>query len=296
MQKFILLGLIFTLSLYGIESYTVDIKTYQEGENHFIITRSFSDKGHLFYLSTNTQSLQTHIIPAHTIIPKALGAHFQTTLFSKLLRDATALHVKGGTPHARTQKPKAVFLTMDMCPSRKLGYERDFITYLTTLNGKTPIAIAITSAWIERHPQAFEELGSHPLLDITWVNHTHTHFYDKTLPNHKNFMLHPDTDVAREILELEKTLIEKGMTPSVFFRFPGLIADETLMNALREIYFLIPLGADAWIAKHENVREGSFILIHGNKNEPEGITLLKQMLPQLLKRYTFKSIEEAFVP
>jgi hypothetical protein len=109
-------------------------------------------------------------------------------------------------------------------------------------------------------------------------------------------MLHVNTDVAREILELEKTLLEKGITPSVFFRFPGLIADETLMKALRDVYFLIPLGADAWIAKHEEVREGSFILIHGNKNEPEGIVRLEQMLPKLLKRYTFKPIVEAFVP
>jgi hypothetical protein len=296
MRKFIFLGLIVTLSLYGIEAYKPDVRYYSEGQNHFIITRSFEDKAKRYYLATNTHTLQTRIIPAESIAPHTDDTHFKTSLFAKALNHATMQHVKGGEPHARTQKPKAVFLTMDMCPSRKNGYESDFIAHLVALNGKTPIAVAISSAWIEHHLREFEALRSNPLLDITWVNHTHTHFYDKTLSNDKNFMLHVSTDVAHEILALEKTLLEKGITPSVFFRFPGLIADAKLMKELRETYVLIPLGADAWIAKHEVVKEGSIVLIHGNKNEPEGILMLEHMLPDLLKRYTFEPIFKAFVP
>lgn len=74
------------------------------------------------------------------------------------------------------------------------------------------------------------------------------------------------------------------------------MANEVLMKELRETYNLIPLGANAWIAKNEPIKEGSFILIHGNKNEPEGIALLEQKLPWLLKNYKLKPIHEAFVP
>ncbi len=68
------------------------------------------------------------------------------------------------------------------------------------------------------------------------------------------------------------------------------------MKELRETYFLIPLSADAWIAKNEAVKEGSFILIHGNKNEPQGIEMLEKMLPELMKKYHFSPIQEAFSP
>ena len=123
---------------------------------------------------------------------------------------------------------------------------------------------------------------------------SHDSIRDKTLEDRKNFMLHASTNVKEEILELEKLLIEKGGTPSIFFRFPGLMANEALMKELKETYFLIPLGADAWIAKHEAVKEGSFILIHGNKNEPQGIEMLEKMLPELIKTYSFSAIQEAF--
>jgi len=296
MQKNVFLALIFSFSLHAIENYTLTSLQYNDGNESFIITRSFEDKGQTYYLSTQTHTLQTRIIQASSVTPKALNKDFEVSHFGKLLVHTTALHTSGGQTHAWVQTPKKVFLTMDMCPSRKSGYESDFIEKLTRINGKTPLAIAITSAWIAQHEKAFEALKSHPLLNITWVNHTHTHFYDKTLPNHENFMRHAKTDVAHEILGLEKDLIERGITPSIFFRFPGLIADETLMKALREEYFLIPLGSNAWIAKGEAVKAGSFILIHGNKNEPLGISMLEEMLPELRKRYTFAPIHEAFVP
>ena len=67
------------------------------------------------------------------------------------------------------------------------------------------------------------------------------------------------------------------------------------MRELRETYFLIPLGANAWIAKNEPIQKGSIILIHGNKNEPQGIAMMEKKLPEVLKTYRFKPIQEAFV-
>ncbi|WP_263832108.1 polysaccharide deacetylase family protein [Sulfurospirillum oryzae] len=278
-----------------IEHYEVFVKQYQENNTFFLVSRRLKLSGVTFYLTTNTQTLQTKVLSLDASKLMPLDENFAKTPFAKQLSDATSLHVKGGATHATTQNDKAIYLTMDLCPSQKKGYESEFIEHLTKQNGKTPIAIAISSAWKEHHEKEFETLLHNPLLEITWVNHTHTHFYDRNLPDRENFMLHVNTNVKSEILGVEKKLLEVGITPSVFFRFPGLIADEKLMRELRETYFLIPLGANAWVAKNEPIKTGSFILIHGNKNEPQGIEMLEKKLPEVLKTYRFKPIQEAFV-
>lgn len=279
-----------------IKGYEIFVKQYEHNQTHFITTRRFELQGVTFYLTINTRTLQTSVLTLDPSVLKPLDESFYATPFATTLHAATTLHVKGGATHASLKRPNATYLTMDLCPSSKKGFEREFLEHLSAKNGKTPIAIAITSAWIDQHEEAFEALLHNPLLEITWVNHSHTHFYDRHLRDDENFMRHPSTHVKHEILGLEKKLLEEGITPSVFFRFPGLIADEKLMKELRETYFLIPLGANAWIAKNEPVREGSFILIHGNKNEPQGIEMLEQMLPELLKTYRFHPIHEAFLP
>ena len=75
----------------------------------------------------------------------------------------------------------------------------------------------------------------------------------------------------------EQLLLENGLIPSPFFRFPGLVADGTLLARLRELS-LIPLGSNAWLAKGEQPEDGSVILVHGNGNEPRGIELLMPLL------------------
>ncbi len=279
-----------------IKQYEIFTKQYQENDTLFLVSRRFELAGVMFYLTTNTQTLQTKVLSLDASKLMPLDERFLQSPFAKQLNNATASYIKGGATHGVTSNDKAIYLTMDLCPSTKQGYESTFIEKLTKQNGKTPIAIALSSAWKEHHKKEFEALVKNPLLEITWVNHTHTHFYDPKLPERQNFLLHHNTDVKREILGLEKTLLEEGITPSVFFRFPGLIANEKLMRELRETYFLIPLGANAWIAKNEPIQKGSIILIHGNKNEPQGIAMMEKKLPEVLKTYRFKPIQEAFLP
>ncbi len=297
MLKTIFLLLCAGFHLFALENYTLDARQFWKDKTLFLVIRRFEQNDQTRYLTLNTQTLQTRLanVDERRLEPISLQALAQTP-FAQSLNAATALWQKGGIDHALRKRDATLFLTMDLCPSSKKGYESAFIRTLTRQNGQTPIAVAISSAWLEHHEAEFEALRSDPDLNITWVNHTHTHFYDRTLPDRENFMLHQGTDVQAEILNVEQRLIEKGVTPSIFFRFPGLIADERLMRALRERYFLIPLSADAWIAKNQRPESGSFILIHGNKNEPLGIDMLERMLPDLLKRYRFKAIEEAFVP
>lgn len=67
-------------------------------------------------------------------------------------------------------------------------------------------------------------------------------------------------------------LISKELTPSVFFRFPGLASSPKLIKLINELG-LIPVGTDAWFAKGEKANLGSIILVHGNSNERKGIKI-----------------------
>ena len=68
-------------------------------------------------------------------------------------------------------------------------------------------------------------------------------------------------------------MLEQGIIPSSFFRFPGLISNQQLIAELRAMS-LIPVGSNAWLACGQNPKPGSIILVHGNGNEPKGIELL----------------------
>ena len=65
-------------------------------------------------------------------------------------------------------------------------------------------------------------------------------------------------------------MIDNGLCPSVFFRFPGLVSDQELVRRVIG-YGLITVGSDAWLAKNQAASQGSIVLVHGNGNEPIGI-------------------------
>ena len=162
-------------------------------------------------------------------------------------------------------------------------------------NKPIPITIAISGMWLIKHPEEFQWLiakEKEKKLAITWANHSFSHVYYKDLPYSENFMLTPGTNIDTEILLTEKYLLEAGELPSVFFRFPGLVSNKSLMKQLKQ-YGLIPLGTDAWLANlqknHQEISPGGIILVHGNSNEHKGIILL---LP-LLKKITFLDITQA---
>lgn len=178
-----------------------------------------------------------------------------------------------------------MFLTVDMCPSKK-PFEKAFFMAVAELSrqfgGGTPVAIAITGNWLQNHPDDFAwivRLMKEGNLAITWVNHSASHPYDPAAPLERNFLLTSGIDFASEVLQTEQLLLERGLLPSVFFRFPGLVSDEKLVRKLRGLS-LIPVGSNAWLAKGEIPKRGSIILVHGNGNEPQGI---KKALPLLQK-------------
>jgi hypothetical protein len=166
------------------------------------------------------------------------------------------------------------YLTADLCPSRR-PLDRAFLQNLLNIQDPLPIALSISGTWLTHHPADFQflrALRQTGALQITWIDHSYHHPYVPGRPPAQNFLLTPGTDIQKEILDTEKLLIQQGETPSVFFRFPGLIASAALLRAAQDDH-LIVLGAAAWLARTPRARPGDIILIHLNGNEPAGLRL-----------------------
>jgi len=189
---------------------------------------------------------------------------------------------------------EGAFVTADLCPSRR-PLDRGFLERLTGEGPRTPIALALSGLWIARHAgdlawlKAKEASGA---LKISWVNHSYSHPYVKNRAEDKTYLLTQGVDMDVEILETEKLMILKGLTPSTFFRFPGLVSDAALMDRLRERH-LIALGADAWIALGFKPRPGSIVLLHANGNEEVGLKLFTRLLDEGRAPKPLRAIEEA---
>jgi hypothetical protein len=167
------------------------------------------------------------------------------------------------------------FLTADLCPSRR-PLDRAF---LEKLQSPLPVALAISGIWLTHHRADFQWLLNRRktgALEITWIDHSYSHPYEAGRPLAKNFLLTPGTDMRTEILDTEKLLVAQGETPSVFFRFPGLISSPALMRTAADNH-LVVLGAGAWLARSARVRRGDIILIHLNGNEPAGLKIFADL-------------------
>ncbi|MGO4870744.1 MAG: polysaccharide deacetylase [Roseiarcus sp.] len=164
------------------------------------------------------------------------------------------------------------FVTGDLCPSRR-PLDRPFFDKLAAQGPHTPVALSISGLWLTHHFQDYRWLVDKQAvgaLDILWVDHTYHHPYRRGEPDERNFLLTRGVDADAEILDTERLLIANGQTPSLFFRFPGLISNAPLMQAVRR-HHLISLGADAWLALGQKPGEGSIVLVHPNGNEEGGL-------------------------
>jgi len=133
---------------------------------------------------------------------------------------------------------------------------------------------------------ALGRLGDH------LVNHSYHHPYVPGRPIADNFLLRPGIDVQTEILDTERLLIANGETPSIFFRFPGLVSDAALMQTVRRDH-LVVLGADGWLVFVPPLRPGAILLIHPNGNEHPGLRLFVKLLDKGRLPRPFRPINEA---
>ena len=261
------------------------------------------------FLLVDPNTLVTKVVPISTLKPRnqhskenpgnfTFSALTASRYYQLLNKNTAAPYIMENQGATHAAQDKGAILTIDLCPSRK-PFETDFFNKLVQLSRKSykpvPITIAISGFWLIEHPDEFQWLlkqEKEQNLKITWANHSFSHVYYADLPYSENFLLSPGTNVDSEILLTEKYLLEAGELPSVFFRFPGLVSNESLVKQIKQ-YGLIPLGTDAWIAdlqmKHQELTPGGIILVHGNSNEHKGIELLMPLLDKL----TLVSITQA---
>ncbi len=299
-MKYFFLTLIFLIlpitSFAKIKNYEKYIGITEDKEIKSIVLRKFSENHKIKYLAVNPSNLQTKIISGNVKKQslKEIIKQFKNTKYIKLLK--TSLNNKKPLQNAGIKKfkeSKCIFITTDLCPSNK-QMEYSFYKNISKYSNKpVPIGIAISGKWILKHKNELNlllKLESANNISITWINHSYNHFYNKDLSLNKNFLLHKDTKLNSEILDLEKLLLENKLLPSVFFRFPGLISDETIFNKVTG-YGLIVLGSNAWIAKGEKPGNGSIVLLHGNGNEHIGIEIFKKLL-KMNKNFCFGKLGE----
>ncbi len=176
-----------------------------------------------------------------------------------------------------------VVLTADLCPSKLPIDKIFFITIIDEfikIKKPVPVALSVTGLWMENHTEDvkwLKALEEKSLLSITWINHSYNHRFSKDLPLNNNFLLMPDTNIGIEVLDTEKKILEAGLVPSVFFRFPGLISNSDIFHKITG-YGLIPIGSDAWLGKDEWPKKGSIILVHANGNEPIGLSRFNKFI------------------
>jgi hypothetical protein len=171
------------------------------------------------------------------------------------------------------------FVTGDLCPSRR-PLDRPFFDKLAGEAPHAPVALSISGLWLVHHFEDYRWLldrQAEGALDILWVDHTYHHPYRRGEPIARNFLLTDGVDADAEILDTERLLIANGQTPSLFFRFPGLVSSAPLMQAVRR-HHLISLGADAWLALGQRPGEGSIVLVHPNGNEEAGLAMFDRDL------------------
>jgi hypothetical protein len=269
----------------GISEYrTFFAKTVLADGTAVIIIRRFTQNHHDYYLVVHPQTMATEIalLTDQKIVAASLPdlqRQFALSPYSKALAEATANSNKfqdAGLTHSLPEE-RGISLTIDLCPSQKpldRYLFRDILAAFARVERPVPLAIAVSGIWMEQHPADLRWLSGlvqSGRITIDWINHSYHHQYDPRLPLRRNFLLEKGVDLNEEILKTEQKMIVCGLTPSVFFRFPGLVSDHDEFARVLA-YGLIPVGSDAWLAKRQKAGPGSIVLIHGNGNEPLGIT------------------------
>ena len=249
----------------------------------YLVLRKMERAGRLTFLGVDPGTLNVKLldVPATKVVAmnwRQVLVSFKGTPYiqaiqaalsqSLALQDAGIVH---GFPSAH-----GVTLTVDLCPSHKPLDRIIFTTLISefkNIEKPVPIALSLTGRFMLTHVDDLnwlKGLVKSGDISITWINHTYNHHFNPKVPLRDNFLLEPGTDLNFEILGTEIAMLQNGLLPSVFFRFPGLVSDQSIVNKVLS-YGIIPVGSDAWLAKGQAPNSGSIVLIHGNGNEPVGV-------------------------
>lgn len=277
----------------SVGEYSATALCVRYNKSDYFAIRSLSFNGKKAFLIVDTNSLHTGLVKQKETQVLTCNNKLYNSRYFKLLA------LEKGLKHRLqndgiTATNGGIVVTTDLCPSSKRGFEkRLYQTLIDNFKNPVPVTIFITKRWIHKHLNAFKKLKSwqqEGKLDIVWGNHTAEHRYNRDAPLNHNFVLSVKENLPEDILDLEKELLRRGVLPSIFFRFPGLISDEKSVNIVIRLGLII-VGTNSWLAKGEPLKENSIILVHGNKNEAKGVNILLKLIKER-KIKTVKSINE----
>lgn len=280
-----------------IEEYRSVLERCAARDGDRLATRRMTVDGEALLLTVDPQSLETRLERAACLRCAETASEDEgETRFFRALRAAPEASrppalVNAGLIHG---VGTGVYITGDLCPTAR-PLDRSFIEEIIAHAPGAPLTLAISGGWLAHHAADFEWLrqkSESGAVRITWANHSYSHPYVAGLADRQNYLLRPGVDLEREVFETEKLLLANGETPSVFFRFPGLVASFALLDKLRELR-LIPLGADSWLAIGPAPRDGSIVLVHPNGNEPRGLKLFSEYLASGRLPQPFRAINDA---
>lgn len=270
-------------------SLTSSIENYQvirQDCGQYVATRTMSYQNRNFKLVVNKDTVQTAIVHEDCVQCKTeyMDLRESSAFETAILRHTEAPYTLANHGLKSYQNSgEGQVVSVDLCPSSRRFERPLFEKMIAQLPNKPiPVTLAVTHLWMKKYSEDLEWLKEQYLngnLLITWMNHSVTHPYKQGAPLEKNFLLTPGVDFDQEVLGNEISMIQFGLVPSVFFRFPGLISSEALILRLRD-FSLVPVGSLAWLAKGEKVDLRSLILIHGNGNEPLGIFKMMRLIDQ----------------
>jgi hypothetical protein len=278
----------------------VGIGVARQSSDTVIVLRRFVLDTEVSYLTVDPATLSTSIAGSKDIV--YTGVSWQTIFdrfaakpYIRALKRAAALGDSLRDAGIRNFSPsqQGINLTIDLCPSKK-PLDRTLFTAVAAAFGTVakpvPIAVGIAGFWLKSHEDDFlwlKNFADTSALSITWINHSFNHYVKNGIALDANYLLEKNTDLDAEVLWTEKALLRKGLRPSVFFRFPGLVSDSTVF--MKIIGFgLIPVGSAAWVSRDQKARNGSIVLVHGNGNDSCGVRafldLLERERQQILEK------------
>jgi len=284
-------------AIHNYETYYASAKRNTE---NWLAIRRFDDSGKTWLLLVEPRTLNTIVDEAnlYQLKPTTLAEArilFANTAYVNALKAAEkqSATIQDAGIVQGMPKEAGISLTIDLCPSHRVLDRRiftDVFQEFSKVEPHPPVAISVSGLWMKNHEADLnwlkqQELDGH--IFIIWINHTYNHRVDPKKPLKENFLLEPGTNINYEVLETEQAMLQNGLLPSVFFRFPGLVSDAKLLYKITG-FGLIPIGSDAWLAKGERAMPGSIVLIHGNGNEPIGVQDFINLLKSEQKKVTQK--------
>jgi hypothetical protein len=251
----------------------------------FVAIRTFEYDGIPSRLLVNARTCKCGIVDAGVLRRNSRIASDTEFLSTRLFKALTACRTGEAREiiDSRVTDCESICIVVDMCQS-SVSWDPSIFIRLISIgkDSGTPVRITIAPAgrWIIGHFSAFAQLVAwHKtrMLDIEWANHTMNHPLNTDMNGIMQFLCSQESDLTREVLALEILLLEQGVCPSLWFRFPGNKYTMALLSQLSQLS-LIPLGITSWLERGDDIKVGSTVLIHANGNDEAGAKKLDNFL------------------